>query len=98
MTSGLKVVFSKKADQDFENILIYIKRDFGSQASIDFKDLVLKFSYLIEAFPEIGSLELVDKNIRGFVVHRRLKIFYRVKNNKIIFLRLFDTRQHPDRA
>lgn len=97
MPTGLKVAFSKKADEDFLSILNYIKADFGSKASIDFKTLVFKFVDLIHAFPEIGSLEVADKGIRGFVVHRRLKIFYRITANKIIILRLFDTRQHPDR-
>jgi plasmid stabilization system protein ParE len=97
MPIGLKVAFSKKADCDFEDILTYIKADFGSRASIDFKILILKFVGLIASFPEMGSLEVAEKGIRGFVVHGRLKIFYRITDTKVIILRLFDTRQHPER-
>lgn len=95
MPSGLEVALSKKAEQDFDDILNYIKSDFGSVAAVNFKDLIVNFLELIGNFPEIGSLELPDKNIRAFVVHKRLKVFYTVHNKRIIVLRLFDTRQSP---
>ncbi|MES2426634.1 MAG: type II toxin-antitoxin system RelE/ParE family toxin [Bacteroidota bacterium] len=94
---AFEVNFTKRADRDFENILDYIEDKFGTQATIHFKDLVIEFASLLQYFPEIGSLEQVDKQIRGFVIHRRLKVFYRIKKDSIIVLRLFDTRQHPDK-
>nr|WP_067061951.1 type II toxin-antitoxin system RelE/ParE family toxin [Mucilaginibacter sp. L294] len=97
MPTGLKVVLSKKADKDFDDIINYIKKDFGSQRAISFKELILNFLDLLQAFPEIGSLELSDSNLRAFVAHKRLKIFYRIDTKKIIILRFFDTRQHPDK-
>ena len=95
---AFEVTFSKRADRDFESILHYISSEFGIQATTRFKDLVIEFASLLQYFPEIGSLELPDKNVRGFVIHRRLKVFYRVKADSIIILRLFDTRQHPESA
>ena len=97
MPTGLKIVLSKKADKDFDDIINYIKKDFGSQAAINFKELILNFLDLLQTFPEIGSLELPNKNLRAFVAHKRLKIFYRIDGKRIIILRLFDTRQHPDK-
>jgi plasmid stabilization system protein ParE len=94
---AFEVSFTKRADRDLENILNYIENEFGNQATTRFKDLVIEFASLIQYFPEIGSLEQVDKQIRGFVIHRRLKIFYRIKKDSVIILRLFDTRQHPDK-
>ncbi|HEK21451.1 type II toxin-antitoxin system RelE/ParE family toxin [Mucilaginibacter sp.] len=93
MPSGLEVLLSKKAEQDFEDILNYIKKDFGSVAAVNFKDLIINFLELIGNYPEIGSLELPDKNIRAFVVHKRLKVFYNIRDKRIIVLRFFDTRQ-----
>ena len=94
---AFEVIFSKRADHDFENILYYIENEFGTQSAIRFKDLVIEFVALLQNFHEIGNIELPDKNIRSFVIHRRLKVFYYLKNNRIIIFRLFDTRQHPDK-
>ncbi len=93
---AFEVVFTKTAEKDFENILTYIEKKFGTSVSIHTKDLIIEFTSLIQSFPEIGSI-ISEHNIRGFVLHRRLKIFYRIKGSKIILLRLFDTRQHPDK-
>jgi plasmid stabilization system protein ParE len=98
MPTGLKVVLSKRADKDFNDIINYIKKDFGSKAATDFKTLIFKFLDLIKEFPEIGSLEVPKKGIRAFVAHGRLRVFYHVGSRRIIILRLFDTRQHPDKA
>jgi hypothetical protein len=46
-------------------------------------------------FPEIGTLENVERNIRGFVIVRQITIFYKVSGNKIILLDFFDNRQEP---
>ena len=93
---ALKVNFTKKADYDFDNILKYIQNEFGSSTAIRFKGLVIDLATLLESFPEIGSLELYNKNIRVFVIHRRLKVYYRIKSDHVIILRLFDTRQNQD--
>ncbi|MBD1394524.1 type II toxin-antitoxin system RelE/ParE family toxin [Mucilaginibacter glaciei] len=98
MPTGLKVVLSKRAQKDFDDILNYIKKDFGSLHAINFKNLVIKFLDLIGVFPEMGSLEEHNTSMRAFVVHRRLKVFYRFDDNRLIVLRLFDTRQHPDQS
>ncbi|MGF7080002.1 type II toxin-antitoxin system RelE/ParE family toxin [Mucilaginibacter sp. UYCu711] len=94
---AFEVTFTKRAEDDFEDILNYIENEFGTKTAIHFKDLIIEFATLIQSFPEIGSLERSDKNIRGLVILRRLKVFYRIKKDNIIVLRLFDTRQHRGR-
>jgi plasmid stabilization system protein ParE len=50
------------------------------------------FDILVE-FPEIGTLENVERNIRGFVIVKQITIFYKVSGNRIILLNFFDNRQ-----
>ena len=92
-----EVVFTRRAENDFDNILNYIQADFGSRSAEHFRNLIVEFVKILESFPEIGTIELEDKGIRGSVIHKRLKVFYRIKNKRVIILRLFDTRQHPDK-
>ena len=91
------VSFTPEAEKDFETILNYIQINFGKDSANRFKKLVWNFTSLMEGFPEVGSMEIRDKNIRGFVIHRRLKVFYRIKGGSVIVLKLFDTRQHPNK-
>jgi plasmid stabilization system protein ParE len=95
---AFKIVFTKEAELDFDTILAYILHDFGDLAAIRFKDLTIEFVKILQNFPELGRVSNTKKQMRFFVAHKRLKIYYRIKNDKIIILRLFDTRQHPNKA
>ena len=95
---AFEIVLTKRAEKDFETILQYILLDFGQSAAVRFKDLTFEFLSILEKFPGIGIILIAEKDIRSIVIHKRLKVFYRIKNTKIILLRLFDTRQHPGKA
>jgi hypothetical protein len=56
----------------------------------DFLDILIEF-------PEIGSIEHAEKNIRGFVIVKQLTLFYKITEDKIILLNFFDNRQSPER-
>ncbi|WP_439696354.1 type II toxin-antitoxin system RelE/ParE family toxin [Mucilaginibacter sp. AW1-7] len=95
---ALEVVFTKEAEFDFDTILDYILQDFGEAAVIRFKNLTIDFVKVLQNFPELGRLSNTRKPMRFFVAHKRLKIYYRIKADKIVILRLYDTRQHPNRV
>ncbi|RYY35519.1 MAG: type II toxin-antitoxin system RelE/ParE family toxin [Sphingobacteriaceae bacterium] len=90
---AFEIVFTKEAETDFEEIITYINYKFGTQSANQFKTLILNFIELLQVFPEMGSMELPKENIRCFVAHKRLKVFYTLSDERIIILRLFDTRQ-----
>jgi len=56
----------------------------------DFLDILIEF-------PEIGSVEHAERNIRGFVIVKQLTLFYKIKEDKIILLNFFDNRRNPKR-
>jgi plasmid stabilization system protein ParE len=58
---------------------------------------VTDFLDILEDFPEIGTTELAEKKIRGFQLTKQTRIFYRLKDDKIIILSFFDVRQNPGR-
>ena len=60
-----------------------------------FRSKTKDFSKLLAKFPELGTIEVQEKNIRGFQLTRQSRIFYRIKDNRILILTLFDSRQDP---
>jgi len=52
---------------------------------------------ILSEFPEIGSLQYPEKNIRGFSLTKQISIFYKVEIEHIILLDLFDNRSDPIR-
>lgn len=55
------------------------------------------FLDILENFPEIGTMELPEKNIRGFQLTRQTRVFYTIRQKYILILAFFDVRQNLER-
>lgn len=91
----MTLFWTKNAKNRFEKILDYIEKEFGHAARHDFRTRTKEFTVLLKEFPEIGSIEVREKKIRGFQISRQTRLFYKVKGNRIIILTFFDMRQDP---
>jgi plasmid stabilization system protein ParE len=93
----MKIYWTNRSHARFLKIKAYINKEFGKASSTKFQDNVFDFLELLEKFPELGSLEVADKNIYGFQLSKQTRIFYRITNDHIVLLTFFDSRQHPNK-
>ena len=91
----MRIYWTKKSETRFQEIYTYILTEFGDKSSKKFKDKVFDFLELLERFPELGTLEVPDKNIHGFQISKQTRIFYRINKDHVSLLTFFDTRQDP---
>lgn len=91
----MKVFWTKKSQFSFQEINTYISTEFDEKASSKFRNRVFDFLELLQRFPELGTLEVAEKNIRGFQISKQTRIFYRINKNHISLLTFFDSRQEP---
>ena len=94
---ALTIYWSKRADSKFDRIIEFIHNEWGETVTKAFVKKVYDFLDILEEFPEIGTLENKERNIRGFVIVRQLTLFYKIQDNKIILLNFFDNRMNPKR-
>ncbi|MDO8951011.1 MAG: type II toxin-antitoxin system RelE/ParE family toxin [Draconibacterium sp.] len=94
---ALTIYWSKRADSKFDSIIEFIQNEWGEAVTKAFVKKVYDFLDILEEFPEIGTLENRERNIRGFVIVKQLTLFYKIQNNKIILLNFFDNRMNPKR-
>lgn len=92
---ALNIVWSKRASLKFDQIIIYLLNEWGENAAKEFIGKVFDFLDILAEFPEIGSLENKEKNIRGYTIIKQVNLFYRIKENNIILIIFFDNRQNP---
>jgi len=91
----MKVLWTKTAKRRLEEILFYIQNEFGDNARTHFRSKTIDFTKLLPEFPEIGTLEIPEKNLRAFQLTRQTRVYYRIKNERIIIVTFFDSRQDP---
>jgi plasmid stabilization system protein ParE len=92
---ALKVKWSKYSDQSFDRILDYLEAEWGENVTRAFVRRTYEFLDLLAEFPEIGSMENPEKQIRGFVLIKQITVFYIRKTDSIILLNFYDNRQKP---
>ncbi len=92
-----EIVWTKRANHRFNAILSYLEDEWGERVTKNFVKKTYGILIILTKFPEIGTLELKDKKIRGILITKHNRLFYRISGNKIILLNFFDTRFGPDR-
>lgn len=90
-----QIIWNKRAGRQFEQIQQYLEKEFGKKSAELFTSRLFNFLELLTRYPEIGTLENKEKNIRGFLLHRHTTIFYKKEKNVIYILSVFDNRQDP---
>lgn len=91
----MKLFFTRRAEQNYQAIKRYLIRNWSVKVARAFEEKTTDFLNLLEEFPEIGTVEVEEKQIRGFQLTTQTRIFYRIKDGRIIILALFDVRQNP---
>lgn len=92
-----KVIWTKRANIKFNHVIDYLEREWGVNVTRNFTIRVYAVINLICDHPEIGTLENPEKGIRGFLLTKHNRLFYRVTEKEIIILNLFDTRSGSKR-
>ncbi|WP_339608475.1 type II toxin-antitoxin system RelE/ParE family toxin [uncultured Roseivirga sp.] len=92
-----KVIWTKRAIHKFNKIVDYLERDWGDNVTRNFVIKTYDIIELISDQSELGTLENQEKQIRGFVLTKHNRLFYRVTKEDIIILNFFDTRSDPKR-
>lgn len=90
-----EIVLSSKAEADFTHIINYLLENWSENEASNFESLLDKRFCTIQEFP--FAFPIVYLNVRKCLVTKQVSIFYDVKENEIRILRVFDTRQSPDK-
>jgi plasmid stabilization system protein ParE len=91
------IVWTKRANSSLNSIIQYIEKEWGLATTNQFVKRVYDVIELLSEYPNLGTQEHQEKPIRGFVISKQNKIFYRITKQEIIILNVFDNRSGPKR-
>jgi len=91
----IKIIWTKPAVYDLKNIYNF----YSSKSYIAAKKLIQKIknkpkTIQSSGFEKIGKIDDINPKYRRLIVGY-YKILYRIENNQIIIIRIFDSRQNP---
>ena len=90
------IVWSPLSENDFENILDYLEKNWEARVASNFIDLAENILNQIGENPKQFPICYKRKRIRKCVLTRHDTLFYREGKSNIEILRIYDTRQDPN--
>lgn len=92
-----QITWSPRADAAMYRTTVYLAENWPESVVDEFVDKVFKAVDLLQNFPEIGQKAAHNNAIRSYLIKPYTRLVYRIKANKVVILRLVDTRQQPGR-
>lgn len=92
-----KVVWMPIALEDYQGIIDFLLIVWNIEVINEFEELILASIDRVKLNPT--SFVLIFGNVRKIIVHKNVTLFYqfKVKENTIEILSIFDNRQHPNK-
>jgi plasmid stabilization system protein ParE len=85
------------AENDFGNILEYLNAKWGEKVAYQFIEITSNQLLQISIKPKLFPLIYKKRKIRKCVLTKHNSLYYRESSAQIEILRIYDTRQDPDK-
>ncbi len=94
---AFEVTWTTHAIEDYKKVITYLKDEWSVDITLGFIDKVQQRLDRLSVFPFSGIISKKDKSIRSIVLIKHNRLYYRIKDDKIEVLNIFDTRQNPEK-
>ncbi len=92
-----KIVKGKKFLKDLLVVLVYLEKEWGLRAAVNFQAIIDEKIAGLCLHPKIGIITSKGEDIRKINATKHNKIYYQIKGKTITILTLFETKQNPER-
>lgn len=92
-----KIIVRKRFTKKVTNLLSYLELNWETKVV---KDFALKLKFRVDTIsqqPYIGSVSKKVKNVRSIFITKHNRLYYRINDNTIEILNLYDTRINPNK-
>ena len=91
------IIWSRFADQDLQQILDYLRAQWGDHVADNFMEVTFEMVGYIGSNPKLFPVIFRKLKVRKCVLTKHNTLFYRETAEAIEILRIFDTRQNPSK-
>jgi plasmid stabilization system protein ParE len=87
------IQWSPTATNEFADLLSYLDNNYGTEIALSFLERTEKIVRNLEQFPLLHPLSDKFPGIRKAVINKQSSLLYRVKNNIVHIMHIWDNRQ-----
>ena len=92
-----QVIFKKRFHNKLLKLLLYLELEWTKQVADEFLQKLDKRIATLKKQPFIGTPSQAIHGVRGILITKHNKLFYKVSGTTIIVLNMYDTRINPNK-
>ena len=90
-----QIIVKKRFTNKVQKVLTYLEKEWSQKVAVEFLTKIDRRIELLTRQPYVGALSTKVKNIRGLLITRHSRLYYKIKDDKVTILNMYDTRMHP---
>lgn len=90
-----QIEWSPRATKEYLNLIDYLLDEWGERPARKFANRLETILAEISERPKMYPVTISRRNVRRCVVSKQASLYYRIRNEKIELITIFDTRQNP---
>lgn len=91
-----QIIATKRFANKVSRLLHYLELNWGERVANKFEEQLLKRLIVLSNHPFVGA-NSGRKNCRSILLTKHNKLYYRINNNTIEVLNMYDTRMRPSK-
>ena len=92
-----KIIWSSLSEKDLSNIMSYLNKEWDAKVANQFIDIIEEILKQILINPKQFPLINKKRKVRKCVITKHNTLFYQDRKEYISILRIYDTRQDPEK-
>jgi len=90
-----KIIVKKRFTNKVQKVLAYLEKEWSKKVAGEFLLKIDRRTELLSKQPFVGAASSRIKDVRGLLITRHNKMYYKVKGKIVIILNMYDTRMNP---
>ncbi len=90
-----RIVLTPTAEKDLESIVDYLFTEWGQVVCDNFLNRFEEVCEIIALTPDMYPLTSKNRKVRKCVLNKQNVVYFRVHENNVEVITIFDTRQNP---
>ncbi len=90
-----QIVYKKRFTNKLLKLLLYLEKEWNKQVADEFLQKLDKRIATLKNQPYIGNPSQTVQGVRGILITRHNKLYYKISSNSVIILNMYDTRMNP---
>ena len=93
-----QIIVKKRFTHKVQKVLTYIEKEWSHKTAKEFLLKIDRRFDLLSKQPYAGALSVRVKDVRGLLISRHNRMYYKIKGDKVIILNMYDTRRNPKKS